>query len=100
MKVKQVTFREPDDAYRFRCPGCNEWHIIYVKGKVAWEFNGDVNSPTFTPSLKLTADGYCCHSFIRAGKIQFLGDCTHELAGQTVDLPEIEAAEAAKEQRR
>jgi len=30
-----------------------------------------------------------CHSFIRDGKIQFLGDCTHALAGQTVDLPEL-----------
>lgn len=28
-----------------------------------------------------------CHCFIVAGQWQFLGDCTHELAGQTVDLP-------------
>jgi hypothetical protein len=28
-----------------------------------------------------------CHSFVTDGRIQFLGDCTHELAGQTVDLP-------------
>jgi hypothetical protein len=26
----------------------------------------------------------------RPGRIQFLGDCTHALAGQTVDLPEIQ----------
>lgn len=25
-----------------------------------------------------------CHSFVTDGRIQFLGDCTHELAGQTV----------------
>jgi hypothetical protein len=29
-----------------------------------------------------------CHSFVTDGRIQFLGDCTHALAGQTVDLPE------------
>jgi hypothetical protein len=29
-----------------------------------------------------------CHSHVRDGKIQFLGDCTHELAGKTVDLPD------------
>lgn len=29
-----------------------------------------------------------CHSFVRAGKIEFLGDCTHALAGQTVALPD------------
>ncbi|WP_019573378.1 DUF6527 family protein [Curvibacter lanceolatus] len=28
-----------------------------------------------------------CHSFVTDGRIQFLSDCTHELAGQTVDLP-------------
>ena len=31
--------------------------------------------------------GTCCHSFVRDGRIQFLDDCSHELAGQTVDLP-------------
>ncbi len=29
------------------------------------------------------------HSFIKDGMIEFLGDCTHKLAGQTVDLPEF-----------
>lgn len=28
-----------------------------------------------------------CHSFVEDGKIRFLGDCTHALAGQIVDLP-------------
>ena len=28
-----------------------------------------------------------CHSFVRDGGIQFLTDCEHGLAGQTVDLP-------------
>lgn len=27
-----------------------------------------------------------CHSFVRNGKIEYLNDCTHELAGQTVEL--------------
>lgn len=30
--------------------------------------------------------GSCCHSFVTDGQIQFLGDCTHSLAGQTVPL--------------
>lgn len=29
-----------------------------------------------------------CHSFVTEGRIQFLGDCTHALANQTVDLPD------------
>jgi hypothetical protein len=28
--------------------------------------------------------------FVTDGRIQFLGDCTHALAGQTVDLPDWE----------
>jgi hypothetical protein len=27
-----------------------------------------------------------CHSFVREGQIQFLGDCTHAFAGQTVPM--------------
>jgi len=30
-----------------------------------------------------------CHSFVTDGNIQYLGDCTHELAGQTIELPEF-----------
>ena len=33
-----------------------------------------------------------CHSFITDGRIQYLGDCTHPLAGQTLDLPNWEEA--------
>jgi hypothetical protein len=32
---------------------------------------------------------YRCHSFVRNGKIQYLNDCTHELAGKTVDMEKI-----------
>jgi hypothetical protein len=35
-----------------------------------------------------------CHSFVTDGRIHFLGDCTHHLAGQTVDLPEWPREEA------
>jgi hypothetical protein len=30
-----------------------------------------------------------CHSFIRNGQWEFLGDCAHKLAGQTVPLPPL-----------
>lgn len=35
-----------------------------------------------------------CHSFVTRGQIQFLCDCTHHLAGQTVPLPPIPAHQA------
>ena len=99
-------------AYKFKCPGCNHTHSINVNpnySPVCWGFNGNIDKPTFTPSLLATSGHYVtgespadcwpcqnnknacyiCHSFITNGRIQFLGDCTHELKGQTVDLPEI-----------
>jgi hypothetical protein len=32
-----------------------------------------------------------CHYFIVDGRIRYCGDCQHELAGQTVDLPDLES---------
>lgn len=29
-----------------------------------------------------------CHLFIKEGKIEYLSDCTHSLAGTTIDLPD------------
>ena len=83
-------------------------------GRAAWNFNGNLDRPTFAPSLLWRTGhfvtgtppsdcrlckgaaaerrtSYCgvCHSFVRDGRIEFLSDCTHALAGQTVDLPEI-----------
>lgn len=81
-----------------------------------WGWNGNAEKPTFTPSVlvrgireDMDADTQAaydalgpdqlrgalddprfksvCHSFVVGGRIQFLGDCTHALAGQTVDLP-------------
>lgn len=70
-------------------------HAVPFGGEHGWSFDGNLERPTLSPSLLLTytfGDGraqYVCHSFVRDGRIQFLGDCTHELRGQTVDLPEL-----------
>lgn len=79
----------------FKCPGCIGPQRIPVEGQNAWGFNGDLNSPTLTPSiLARRSNGtglyFVCHSFVKEGKIEFLNDCTHSLKGQTVDLPDIE----------
>lgn len=74
------------------CPGCDEAHALEVEGTRAWKWNGSEEKPTFTPSLLVTyggSDARRCHSFITNGRIQFLGDCTHALKGQTVDLPPL-----------
>ncbi len=101
----------------FMCPGCQELHQIRVEGegRPRWAYNGNHDRPTFTPSVLVNsvqcvndekgewtgewvygADGKplpsVCHSFVTDGQIQFLGDCTHSLAGQTVPLKPFDEA--------
>lgn len=84
-KVKQFG----ENEYGITCLACGCGHML--KG---WTFNGDLDKPTFTPSLLVT--GYLnkenpngiCHSFITNGEIQYLSDSTHAYAGGTIDLPE------------
>lgn len=82
----------------FWCPGCNGVHgIAFGEGTgPRWGWNGNAEKPTFTPSILVRYSGdddgkpveEVCHSFVTDGLIQFLGDCTHALAGQTVPIPE------------
>jgi hypothetical protein len=98
--------------FEFYCPGCKHRHPVAVgtpfRNGARWTFNGDMERPTFAPSLHCRSGHYCdgtpasecslckrgskacgvCHSFITDGRIQFLNDCTHELAGQTITIPE------------
>lgn len=81
----------------FRCPGCQRDHNVSVGGEATWQWNGDTARPTLSPSVLVTYNGpdagiegapaAVCHSFVRDGQIEFLGDCTHALAGQSVPLP-------------
>lgn len=106
MKAARIDHRNPDMfEVMFFCPGCKCGHSIHAKpakspyNGATWEFNGDYERPTFSPSVLVTRHELpgsgdvigprVCHSFVRDGKIQFLGDCDHELAGQTVELPDI-----------
>jgi hypothetical protein len=104
------------EGYRFWCPGCNDAHVVQTSPG-GWGFNGNGDAPTFSPSVlvrrghylhgETPGNCYCdfaerhpevakgctwiccrCHSFVTDGRIQFLSDCTHALAGQTVDLPD------------
>lgn len=72
------------------CPGCDHLHSITVGGD-GWTFTGTLECPTYAPSQLTTGggDNRRCHTFIRAGQIQFLNDCTHALKGQTVPLPPV-----------
>lgn len=88
-------------GYMFWCPGCKTNHsfrtvplseeeklkfsfLLNSDGTCpVWSFNGDLDFPTFTPSLLYKEK---CHLYVESGKIKYLSDCSHELAGQTIDM--------------
>ncbi len=121
MNEKRILYpTEPTAAARghcdftFWCPGCKCGHGIWTTKRNSissiWSFNGDMEKPTFAPSLLITQETWTppvtpenieqwrkqpwtqtktssvCHSFIRNGMIEFLSDCTHALAGKTVPM--------------
>jgi len=56
-----------------------------------WTWNGDVDEPTLRPSILTSSGeaGHRCHTWVNEGQAQFLGDCSHDLKGQTVPLLEV-----------
>jgi hypothetical protein len=75
------------------CPGCKGIHAI----NDTWNYDGNAESPTISPSLLIQygsrPEDKRCHSFIVNGQWQFLSDCSHELAGQTVSMVDIPEGE-------
>jgi len=59
------------------------------EGTGNWTWNGSVDAPTLRPSVLTRAHDFTCHSWINDGHAQFLGDCSHELANQTVPLDDV-----------
>lgn len=100
------------------CKGCGYHHMVQTsdwcppdmersehRWTAQWTFNGDFDKPVFGPSLLVTSNRWDkateqkvptrCHTFVgchgaEPGQIIYLNDCTHALAGQVVDLPEID----------
>lgn len=105
-----------DGSVWFFCNGCGMPHSLKVNSPNTpgpnWGYNGNPNAPTFTPSVlvrgvqrlsdaeneavmrgeEIDPKPFTCHSFVTDGRIQYLGDCGHELANQTVELPDWETA--------
>lgn len=122
-QISAVLRNGEGDRLIFWCPGCNGTHVVKT-GAGGWGYNGNADRPTFTPSILIRtghhAEGHkpgaacwctynaqhpdkppvftcgVCHSFVTDGQIQFLGDCTHPLAGQTVPLPPFPTDDTAE----
>jgi hypothetical protein len=84
--VKLTTkLHQRDECYIFWCPGCECGHIYFSN----WNFNQNIDKPTFTPSLLNWNETSRCHLFLTDGKIHYCNDCTHSLAGKIVDMENI-----------
>lgn len=94
-------------AYIFDCPGCGDSHEVSVHPHknaqgASWLFNGDLQKPTFSPSInaqikrtELGLPDKICHSWVTDGQIMFLSDSTHYLRGQKTGLPDQEVSSNA-----
>lgn len=111
-RLSRVLRDTTDNGLMFWCPGCDGMHRVQhgAGSGPRWTWNGNVDKPTFSPSVLVKYSHWVppasaenpdpgpqtqvhdiCHSFVTDGRIQFLADCTHALAGQTVDLPDVDA---------
>lgn len=106
MKLRPVKHHESSltIGWSFYCPGCGHGHVFWVGGSPiypSWQFNGDLDKPTFSPSLLNTCDNHPdpaqrrCHLNLIDGKLHYHNDCTHPLAGKTMDLEERKKDEGA-----
>lgn len=109
-QLSKVLRKAEDTVLNFWCPACEIAHGVPV-GKgfgPRWEWNGDVDRPTFSPSIRVRGVQritdeirdrlmrgeqvdpvpFTCHSFVTDGVIRFLDDCTHALAGHAAPLGE------------
>lgn len=98
--LRRVTWYEGGGlaALHALCPACGFEHKFCVDPEGTgrhhtdvWKFNGDYDRPTFSPSMFANRYGNephhpRCHSHVENGRWRFLKDCTHDMAGQTVDM--------------
>lgn len=85
------------------CPGCEYVvgnrkvggaHMLPISGdkkkRPTWDWNGDLVKVTLNPSVltkfSRANEKFVCHSFLRNGMWQFLGDCTHRFKNQIVPM--------------
>jgi hypothetical protein len=106
------TARTTDGKTMFWCPGCEQHHWV----NDTWSITGTPDAPTFSPSVLVSyrhpkgysnanpapvgydgeyVEDHLCHSFVTDGRIQFLNDCAHALAGQTVNMVDLEDGDGA-----
>lgn len=106
MKIIPINYQDESlYGYEHWCPGCKRIHVIPVRGQSGepkWSFNGNMDSPSFSPSVRIFVtrpnggQETLCHYFITGGVIDYCPDSPHKYGGQKiplVDCPETEEDE-------
>ena len=118
MPVNRTPENTSAPDFVFFCPACKCGHGVWTTHKngftgAIWGFNGNMDAPTFTPSIKIQRDGWeppvtpenmdeyrnhpwpqqkvthICHLFVENGYLKFCTDCTHDFRGKTVPMPDL-----------
>jgi hypothetical protein len=109
LKINDMKIQEYDQdngTFFCFCPGCQEYHSLHTgrpnSDGVRLKFNNSMEFPSFLPvnigriinsglnrSKHANDTTWKCVFTIKFGKISFSADSSHELAGQTVDLPDL-----------
>lgn len=80
-------------CYQHWCPGCGEPHRIEIGARAVdgrrIGFDGDILRPTFEPEMLVEDGARLCRYLLRGGQLHFAADCTHQLAGRRVELPDF-----------
>ena len=85
-------------GYLVKSPATGELALFYTNPEFSpgtWTFNGDMEKPTFSPSMLMYPNNVRGreHFFVRNGKIEYLKDCDHAMAGMTVDMVDVDGEE-------
>ena len=59
------------------------------EGTGCWTWNGCTDKPTLRPSVLTQSHEFRCHSWITDGNVNYLSDCSHEMAGASEELEEM-----------
>jgi hypothetical protein len=82
--------------HMFICQACGNCHFFI---EPLWGWNQDREKPTVTGSILIHAhpgtpgvfkDTPRCHSLIKDGQIQYLSDCSHDMANKTIEIPDFD----------
>ena len=75
------------------CVGCAHAHSVPAE---RWSWNKSIDVPTLHPSVRhytthpeTKVETTICHYHLKAGVIEYCGDCQHDFKGQKIPLQDI-----------